>query len=80
MSSSRHHSRSPQRHSGRLHFRMLGMWPGGGMIGSVIMAFIGAVILVGLTRLTKIRLKRFMPMAPRLLGDAFNSLVHSFGS
>jgi hypothetical protein len=50
------------------------------MIGSIIMAFIGAVILVGLTRLTKIRLKRFMPMAPRLLGDAFNSLLHSFGS
>jgi uncharacterized membrane protein YeaQ/YmgE (transglycosylase-associated protein family) len=34
-------------------FGMLGIWPGGGMIGSIIVAFIGAVILVGLTRLFK---------------------------
>jgi uncharacterized membrane protein YeaQ/YmgE (transglycosylase-associated protein family) len=32
---------------------MMGIWPGGGMIGSIIVAFIGAVILVGLTRLIK---------------------------
>src|ERR1700722_10145105 len=27
-------------------FGMLGIWPGGGMIGSIIVAFVGAVILV----------------------------------
>jgi uncharacterized membrane protein YeaQ/YmgE (transglycosylase-associated protein family) len=34
-------------------FGQLGIWPGGGMIGSIIVAFIGAVILAGLTRLLK---------------------------
>jgi uncharacterized membrane protein YeaQ/YmgE (transglycosylase-associated protein family) len=34
-------------------FGMLGIWPGGGMIGSIIVAFVGAVILVGITRLLK---------------------------
>jgi uncharacterized membrane protein YeaQ/YmgE (transglycosylase-associated protein family) len=34
-------------------FDKLGIWPGGGMIGSIIVAFIGAVILVGVTRLFK---------------------------
>ena len=34
-------------------FGMLGIWPGGGMIASIIMAFVGAVILVGITRLLK---------------------------
>src|SRR5271170_4041505 len=34
-------------------FGMLGIWPGGGMIGAIIVAFVGAVILVGLTRLVK---------------------------
>jgi uncharacterized membrane protein YeaQ/YmgE (transglycosylase-associated protein family) len=34
-------------------FGMLGIWPAGGIIGSLIVAFIGAVILVGLTRLIK---------------------------
>jgi uncharacterized membrane protein YeaQ/YmgE (transglycosylase-associated protein family) len=34
-------------------FGLLGIWPGGGMIGSIIVAFIGAVILVGITRLIK---------------------------
>jgi len=34
-------------------FGMMGIWPGGGMIGSIIVAFIGAIILVGLTRLIK---------------------------
>jgi uncharacterized membrane protein YeaQ/YmgE (transglycosylase-associated protein family) len=32
---------------------MLGIWPGGGMVGSIIVAFVGAVILVALTRLAK---------------------------
>jgi uncharacterized membrane protein YeaQ/YmgE (transglycosylase-associated protein family) len=32
---------------------MLGIWPGGGMIGSIIVAFVGAVILVAITRLLK---------------------------
>src|SRR5947209_14643900 len=27
-------------------FGLLGIWPGGGMIGSIIVAFVGAVILV----------------------------------
>jgi uncharacterized membrane protein YeaQ/YmgE (transglycosylase-associated protein family) len=34
-------------------FGMLGIWPAGGMIGAIIVAFIGAVILVGLTHLIK---------------------------
>lgn len=34
-------------------FGQLGIWPAGGMIGSIIVAFIGAVILVGITRLIK---------------------------
>jgi uncharacterized membrane protein YeaQ/YmgE (transglycosylase-associated protein family) len=34
-------------------FGQLGIWPGGGVVGSIIVAFIGAVILVGITRLIK---------------------------
>lgn len=34
-------------------FGMLGVWPGGGMIGSIIVAFVGAVILVAITRVLK---------------------------
>lgn len=34
-------------------FGRLGIWPTGGLLGSVIVAFIGAVILVGITRLVK---------------------------
>ena len=34
-------------------FGLLGIWPAGGMIGSIIVAFVGAVILVGITRLLK---------------------------
>jgi uncharacterized membrane protein YeaQ/YmgE (transglycosylase-associated protein family) len=34
-------------------FGALGIWHGGGMIGAIIVAFIGAVILVGITRLIK---------------------------
>jgi uncharacterized membrane protein YeaQ/YmgE (transglycosylase-associated protein family) len=34
-------------------FGQLGIWPGGGMIGSIIVAFVGAVILVAITRLIK---------------------------
>jgi uncharacterized membrane protein YeaQ/YmgE (transglycosylase-associated protein family) len=32
---------------------MLGIWPGGGIFGSIIVAFIGAVILVWISRLLK---------------------------
>jgi uncharacterized membrane protein YeaQ/YmgE (transglycosylase-associated protein family) len=32
---------------------MLGIWPGGGILGSIIVAFIGAVILVWITRQLK---------------------------
>jgi len=34
-------------------FGLLGIWPGGGIIGSIIVAFVGAVILVWITRLLK---------------------------
>ena len=34
-------------------FGALGIWHGGGMLGAIIVAFIGAVILVGITRLIK---------------------------
>jgi uncharacterized membrane protein YeaQ/YmgE (transglycosylase-associated protein family) len=34
-------------------FGFLGIWHGGGMIGSIIVAFIGAVILVAITRALK---------------------------
>ena len=34
-------------------FGRMGIWPAGGMIGSIIVAFIGAVILVGITRILK---------------------------
>jgi len=34
-------------------FGLIGIWPGGGMIGAIIVAFVGAVILVWITRLIK---------------------------
>jgi len=34
-------------------FGRLGIWPAGGMLGSIVVAFIGAVILVGITRILK---------------------------
>jgi uncharacterized membrane protein YeaQ/YmgE (transglycosylase-associated protein family) len=34
-------------------FGMLGIWPGGGIIGSIIVSFVGAVLLVWITRLIK---------------------------
>jgi uncharacterized membrane protein YeaQ/YmgE (transglycosylase-associated protein family) len=34
-------------------FGMLGIWPGGGIIGSIVVAFIGAAILVWISRLLK---------------------------
>ena len=34
-------------------FGLFGIWPGGGMIGSIIVAFVGAVILVSISRLLK---------------------------
>jgi uncharacterized membrane protein YeaQ/YmgE (transglycosylase-associated protein family) len=34
-------------------FGQLGIWPASGMIGSIIVAFVGAVILVAITRLIK---------------------------
>jgi uncharacterized membrane protein YeaQ/YmgE (transglycosylase-associated protein family) len=34
-------------------FGLLGIWEGGGMIGSIIVAFAGAVILVAITRVLK---------------------------
>jgi len=32
---------------------VLGLWPGGGIIGSIIVSFVGAVILVWITRQVK---------------------------
>jgi len=32
---------------------VIGIWPDYGVIGSIIVAFVGAVILVGITRLIK---------------------------
>ncbi|MGB0104782.1 MAG: GlsB/YeaQ/YmgE family stress response membrane protein [Candidatus Sulfotelmatobacter sp.] len=37
-------------------FGLLRIWPGGGMIGSIVVAFVGAVVLVGISRLLKILL------------------------
>lgn len=34
-------------------FGALGVWPGGGVIGAILVAFVGAVILVALSRLLK---------------------------
>jgi uncharacterized membrane protein YeaQ/YmgE (transglycosylase-associated protein family) len=34
-------------------FGMLGVWPGGGIVGSIIVAFIGAVILIWISRVLK---------------------------
>jgi len=34
-------------------FGTLGIWPAGGIIGSVVVSFVGAVILVGITRMLK---------------------------
>ena len=34
-------------------FGRLGIWPGSGMLGAIIVAFVGAVILVAVTRLLK---------------------------
>ena len=34
-------------------FGRLGIFPNGGLIGSIIVAFVGAVVLVGITRLLK---------------------------
>jgi uncharacterized membrane protein YeaQ/YmgE (transglycosylase-associated protein family) len=34
-------------------FGHLGIWPAGGMVGSIIVAFVGAVILVAITRVLK---------------------------
>jgi uncharacterized membrane protein YeaQ/YmgE (transglycosylase-associated protein family) len=34
-------------------FGLLGIWPGGGVLGAIIVSFVGAVILVGITRVLK---------------------------
>ena len=34
-------------------FGSLGVWPTGGIIGSIVVSFVGAVILVGLTRMLR---------------------------
>lgn len=34
-------------------FGALGIWPAGGIVGSIVVSFVGAVILVGLTRMLK---------------------------
>ncbi len=34
-------------------FGVLGIWPGGGIVGAIIVALVGAIILVGISRLLK---------------------------
>ena len=34
-------------------FNAVGIWPGGGMLGAIIVAFVGAVILVAISRAVK---------------------------
>ena len=34
-------------------FGALGIWPSGGMLGSIIVSFVGAVVLVAITRAIK---------------------------
>ena len=34
-------------------FGLAGVWPAGGMIGSIIVAFVGAVVLVAITRVLR---------------------------
>ncbi len=34
-------------------FDSLGIWPAGGIVGSIVVSFVGAVILVGLTRMLR---------------------------
>ena len=34
-------------------FGALGVWPGGGVVGAIIVAFVGAIILVGISRVLK---------------------------
>jgi len=34
-------------------FGALGIWPGGGLVGSILVSFVGAVVLVGLTRMIR---------------------------
>jgi uncharacterized membrane protein YeaQ/YmgE (transglycosylase-associated protein family) len=41
-------------------FGLLGIWQGRGMVGSIVVAFIGAVILVAITRLLKRAWSRFL--------------------
>jgi len=48
-----HHSRHSRGVVGGWVFGMLGLWPGGGIIGSILVAFVGAVILVWITRQLK---------------------------
>jgi uncharacterized membrane protein YeaQ/YmgE (transglycosylase-associated protein family) len=34
-------------------FGLLGIWPGGGILGAIIVSFVGAVILVAISRMLK---------------------------
>jgi uncharacterized membrane protein YeaQ/YmgE (transglycosylase-associated protein family) len=34
-------------------FGALGIWPGSGVVGSIVVSFVGAVILVALTRMLR---------------------------
>jgi uncharacterized membrane protein YeaQ/YmgE (transglycosylase-associated protein family) len=38
--------------AGRL-FGMLGVWPGGGLVGSILIAFVGAVVLIAISRVLR---------------------------
>jgi uncharacterized membrane protein YeaQ/YmgE (transglycosylase-associated protein family) len=34
-------------------FGALGVWPGGGIVGSIVVSFVGAVILVAISRMVR---------------------------
>ena len=34
-------------------FGLLGFWPGGGLVGSILIAFVGAVVLIAVTRVLR---------------------------
>lgn len=34
-------------------FGLLGIWPGGGLVGSILIAFVGAVALIAVTRVLR---------------------------
>ncbi|MFZ3264700.1 MAG: GlsB/YeaQ/YmgE family stress response membrane protein [Terriglobales bacterium] len=59
-------------------FGLLGIWPGGGVIGSIIVAFVGAVILVWISRMLKTR-ALFIPAGALVASKGPRRLIHGSG-